>query len=100
MRYGAIPVDLIESAVLVAECEEDKIAVVLIELDEGKQDIEEGGGLPSCTFPQFADLLIGEDDTAIGVLFSKDHDGTVDPDGELVNELTFDIIEWRVLIDG
>ena len=80
----------------VLQDEEDKILVVLVEVDERQQDIEEGVIDLSVTFTEARYFLVIYNAVSGGIVVNLD--GAVNPDGELIDEVFLLLRKWVVLV--
>ena len=93
--YGFRPMNAVVTGMDVLQDEEDKILVVLVEVDEGQQDIEEGVIDLSVTFTETCYFLVIDNAVSGGIVVNLD--GAVYPDGELVDKV-FLVLRKRVVL--
>lgn len=80
----------------VLQDEEDKILVMLVEVDESQQNIEECVVDLSVTFTEARYFLVIDNAVSGGIVVNLD--GAVNPDRELIDEVFLLLREWVVLV--
>ena len=93
--YGFRPMNAVVTGMDVLQDEEDKILVVLVEVDESQQDIEEGVIDLSVTFTEARYFLVIDNAVSCGIVVNLD--GAVNPDRELIDEV-FLLLRKRVVL--
>ena len=94
-RYGLRPMNAVVTRMNVLQDEEDKILVMLVEVDESQQDIEECVVDLSVTFTEARYFLVIDNAVSGGIVVNLD--GAVNPDRELVDEV-FLVLRKRVVL--
>lgn len=94
--YGFRPMNAVVTGMDVLQDEEDKILVVLVEVDESQKDIEEGVIDLSVTFTEARYFLVIDNAVSGGIVVNLD--GAVNPDRELIDEVFLLLRKWVVLV--
>ena len=94
--YGFRPMNAVVTGMDVLQDEEDKILVVLVEVDERQQDIEECVVDLSVTFTEARYFLVIDNAVSGGIVVNLD--GAVNPDRELIDEVFLLLRKWVVLV--
>ena len=89
---GAGPVYFVHSCMEVLQYKEEETLVVLVELNEGQQNIEEGVALSAVAPSCLRYLLLINDIGGVVRVVLEDHDGTVYPHGKLIDEILFGLV--------
>lgn len=94
--YGFRPMNAVVTGMDVLQDEEDEILVVLVEVDEGQQNIEKGVVDLSVTFTETCYFLVIDNAVSGGIVVNLD--GAVNPDRELIDEVFLLLRKWVVLV--
>ena len=89
---GACPVNLIESCVQVLQHEEKEVLIIAVEPFQFQQNVKISIGEPSVAFTHLRYLSVIDDVlglVGIPLVVLVNHDGTVYPYGELIEEILF-----------
>ena len=94
--YGLLPVDFVEARVEVFQYEGEILLILLVEADEGEDNVEQRlGGLALSPVARVFNRLVKNDGVLVRVV--ENDDSAVDPHGELVDEVALRVGQLRLV---
>ena len=108
---GACPVDFVEARMQVLQDKEEEILVVAVELEQLQQDVKIGVAQAATAFTHLGNFGVIDNGAVVVAVVLIDRDGTVNPHGELIEEVLlggvhvfvlgrFNDVLGRVLAEG